>query len=158
MSKYDFNDGNDKVEVKCTVNSQRKHRFSYEQLTPNTKSQILIASVITTRSGKGKNVFDLKDSILRKVQDLKLHLILNEVIASTLGTDFDKAFEYYFDYQMAIDGLSFFDVNEIPNIPSDVIPIELSNIKFDCDLTRIKVASKETNPVLNTILFNSIGL
>ncbi|MFR3057530.1 MULTISPECIES: PD-(D/E)XK motif protein [Bacteroidaceae] len=156
--KYDFNDGNDKVEVKCTVNSQRKHRFSYEQLTPNTKSQILIASVITTRSGKGKNVFDLKDSILRKVQDLKLHLILNEVIASTLGTDFDKAFEYYFDYQMAIDGLSFFDVNEIPNIPSDVIPIELSNIKFDCDLTRIKVASKETNPVLNTILFNSIGL
>lgn len=156
--KYDFNDGNDKVEVKCTANSQRKHRFSYEQLTPNSKSQLLIASVITTRSGKGKNIFDLKDSILKKIQDIKLQLALNEGIASTLGADFDKAFEYYFDYQMAIDNLSFFDVKEIPNIPSDVIPIELSNIKFDCDLTKIRVASKETTPSLNTILFNSLGL
>ena len=156
--KYDFNDGNDKVEVKCTANSQRKHRFSYEQLTPNSKSQLLIASVITTRSGKGKNIFDLKDSILKKIQDIKLKLALNEGIASTLGADFDKAFEYYFDYQMAIDNLSFFDVKEIPNIPSDVIPIELSNIKFDCDLTKIRVASKETTPSLNTILFNSLGL
>ena len=68
--KYDFNDGNDKIEVKCTANSQRKHRFSYEQLVPNTKSQLLVASVITTRSGKGKNVFDLKDSILKKVLDV----------------------------------------------------------------------------------------
>lgn len=156
--KYDFNDGNDKVEVKCTASSQRKHRFSYEQLAPNAKSQLLIVSVITTRSGKGKNIFDLKDSILKKVQDVKLQLLLNEVIASTLGADFDKAFEYYFDYQMAIDGLSFFDVKEIPNIPSYVIPVELSNIKFDCDLTKIRVASKETNPSLNTILFNSLGL
>lgn len=156
--KYDFNDGNDKIEVKCTANSQRKHRFSYEQLVPNAKSQLLVASVITTRSGKGKNVFDLKDSILKKVQDVKLQFLLNEVIASTLGTDFDKAFEYYFDYQMAIDGLSFFDVKDIPNIPSEIIPAELSNIKFDCDLTKIRVASKETNPFLNTILFNSLGL
>ena len=156
--KYDFNDGNDKIEVKCTANSQRKHRFSYEQLVPNTKSQLLVASVITTRSGKGKNVFDLKDSILKKVLDVKLQFLLNEVIASTLGTDFDKAFEYYFDYQMAIDGLSFFDVKDIPNIPSEIIPAELSNIKFDCDLTKIRVASKETNPFLNTILFNSLGL
>ena len=59
---------------------------------------------------------------------------------------------------MAIDGLSFFDVKEIPNIPSYVIPVELSNIKFDCDLTKIRVASKETTPSLNTILFNSLGL
>ena len=59
---------------------------------------------------------------------------------------------------MAIDGLSFFDVKDIPNIPSEIIPAELSNIKFDCDLTKIRVASKETNPFLNTILFNSLGL
>ena len=156
--KYDFNDGNDKIEVKCTANTQRKLRFSFEQLAPNAKSQLLVASVITTRSGKGKNIFDLKESILKKVQDMKLQLLLNEVIASTLGADFDKAFDYYFDYQMAIDGLSFFDVKDIPNIPAEVIPSELSNIKFDCDLTKSKVASKDLNPFLNTTLFKSLGL
>lgn len=156
--KYDFNDGNDKVEVKCTANSQRKHRFSFDQLAPNAKSQLLVASVITTRSGKGKNIFDLKDSILKKVQDVKLQLLLNEVIASTLGADFDKAFDYYFDYQMAVDGLSFFDAKDIPCIPVDIIPAELSNIKFDCDLTKTRVASKDTSPFLNTILFKSLGL
>lgn len=156
--KYDFNDGNDKVEVKCTANSQRKHRFSFDQLAPNAKSQLLVASVITTRSGKGKNIFDLKDSILKKVQDVKLQLLLNEVIASTLGADFDKAFDYYFDYQMAVEGLSFFDAKDIPCIPVDIIPAELSNIKFDCDLTKTRVASKDTSPFLNTILFKSLGL
>lgn len=156
--KYDFNDGKDKVEVKCTANSQRKHRFSFDQLAPNAKSQLLVASVITTRSGKGKNIFDLKDSILKKVQDVKLQILLNEVIASTLGADFDKAFDYYFDYQMAVDGLSFFDAKDMPCIPVDVIPAELSNIKFDCDLTKTRVASKDTSPSLNTILFKSLGL
>lgn len=89
---------------------------------------------------------------------MKLQLLLNEVIASTLGADFDKAFDYYFDYQMAVDGLSFFDAKDIPCIPVDIIPAELSNIKFDCDLTKTRVASKDTSPFLNTILFKSLGL
>ena len=156
--KYDFNDGNDKIEVQCTTNTQRRHRFSYEQLTPNSKSQLLVVSVVTTKTRKGKNIFDLKDSITKKVQDLKLQLLLNEVISSTLGNDFDKAFEYYFDYQMAVDELSFYDSKDIPSIPSDVIPVELSNLKFDCDLSKVNTASKEANVTLNTILFNSAGL
>lgn len=156
--KYDFNDGIDKIEVKCTSNTIRIHRFSYEQLIPNNNSQLLVVSVITNRCGKGKNIFDLKDSILKKVHDLKLQLFLNEMIASTLGNDFDKAFEYYFDYQMAIDKLSFYDFKSIPCIPVDAIPSELSNIKFDCDLTNIDVVSKETISTLNTILFNSLGI
>lgn len=156
--KYDFNDGNDKIEVKCTEKTRRIHRFSYEQVTTNSNSQLLIASVMTRRTGIGKNIFDLKDSIIKKVHDIKLQFLLNEIIASTLGNDFEKSFEYYFDYQMAVDTLAFYDSRDIPSIPVDVIPSEFSNIRFDCDLSKVKVASNKSNATLNTILFNSVGL
>src|SRR5690606_18027920 len=43
--KYDFNDGNDKIEVKSTAKSRRIHNFSLEQLTPNLSSKLIVASI-----------------------------------------------------------------------------------------------------------------
>lgn len=140
--KYDFNDGKDKLEVKSTVKNKRIHSFSIEQLNPNINSNLLIASVFTTQSGIGKSIFDLLELIEKKVNNTKIIFKLKENIAATLGKDFEKAQGVFYDYQFSVDNLLFFKSSEIPNIDLKHIPVEISNIHFDCDLTKVGSVKK----------------
>jgi len=106
--KFDFNDGQDKIEVKSTSAARRIHSFALEQLNPNSNSNLLIASVFVVQIGQGKNIFSLIDSIRQRVQNLQLQFRLDEILSQTLGSDFDKIFDVYFDYRQALDTLAFF--------------------------------------------------
>lgn len=152
--KFDFNDGIDKIEVKCTSKTKRVHRFSYEQLRPNPESKLLVASIMVVQSGKGKNIFQLKESILLRVTDLSIKIKINQVIAETLGEDFEKAFDYYYDYQMAHDTLKYYDAEDVPSIPIGSIPPEVENLTFDCDLSCIPFVQNVDNSSSN--LYKSI--
>lgn len=156
--KFDFNDGQDKIEVKSTSQARRVHSFAFEQLNPNRNSNLLIASVFVVQTGCGKNIFDLKDSICKKVTNLQLQFRLNELLSQTLGSDFDKVFDVYFDYQQAIDTLSFFDFKDIPTINSGNIPNEVSNVRFDCDLSRVQTIKDKIFDTSHSPLFRSIQL
>lgn len=141
---YDFNDGCDKIEVKSSSNTIRRHHFSLNQLNPSAGARLLIASVLVTSSGVGISLFDLVKNIEARMQKLELKLKLSEVVLKILGTDFEKAGDYYFDYQQAIDSYQVYDYREIPCIENKQIPDEVSNIHFECDLTSV-------NPVLNLL-------
>lgn len=154
--KFDFNDGQDKIEVKSTANISRTHRFSLEQLKPNKNSNLLIASVFVIQTGKGKNIFNLIDSICKKVQNIELQFRLNETVSQTLGNDLDKAFDTYFDYQQACDMLAFFDFKDIPTIKNDSIPYEISNIHFDCDLSNVSAVEDMVFMTSKSLLFKSV--
>ena len=136
-SKYDFNDGVDKIEVKCTLKDRRLHRFSISQLEPNSSSNLLIASIMTSETGIGLNIFDLRERIYSSLQDKKLIRIIDSALANTLGRDIEKAGDCFFDYHSATDYLFFYDSITIPTIKKDSIPKQILNIKFDCDLTSI---------------------
>lgn len=152
--KYDFNDGTDKIEVKSTGKSRRIHNFSIEQLNPNKNSSLIIASLFTVESGIGKNIFGLVELIEKKIKDRNLIFHISEIMAQTLGVDFEKAFELQFDYQLAIDSLSFFESKAIPKIENTNIRQEISNINFDCDLSGIKPLLKpNSNSKLHKSLF-----
>lgn len=140
--KFDFNDGVDKIEVKSTTKSRRIHSFSAEQLNPNKNSKLLIASVFAVETGKGKTIFDLLKLIDGKVNDRQLLFKINEVLFETLGKDFEKSFEHYFDYQLAVDSLAFFESELVPKIEVSTIRQEISNIHFDCDLSKIEQLKK----------------
>lgn len=142
VDKFDFNDGTDKIEVKSTAKSKRIHSFSIEQLNPNKNSNLLIASVFTVETGIGKNVFDLITLIERKLKDKNLLFRINEILAQTLGKDFEKTFEIFFDYQLAVDTLQFYDNQNIPKIDINSIPKAITNVRFDCDLTNVKAIKK----------------
>jgi hypothetical protein len=133
--KFDFNDGKDKVEVKSTSKNRRIHSFSIEQLNPNKNSGLVIASVFAVETGIGESIFSLVDSIERKLKDRKLIFRLNEIIIQTLGRDIEKAFEIFYDYQLAIDSISYYSSSAIPSINHENIAKEVSNIRFDSDLT-----------------------
>lgn len=156
--KFDFNDAKDKIEVKSTSTVHRIHSFALEQLSPNRNSNLLIASVFVIQTGQGKNIFDLIGSICKRVQNLQLQFRLNEIVSQTLGSDIDKAFDTYFDYQQAFDTLAFFDFKDIPTISSDNIPSEVSNVRFDCDLSRVLTIKDKFFDTLQSSLFKSIQI
>lgn len=151
--KYDFNDGNDKIEVKSTSQSRRIHNFSLEQLIPNSKSKLIVSSILTIETGTGTSVFDLVELIESKLKDRNLIYRINEMVASILGKDFEKAFDIYFDYKFSIDSIQHYESFDIPTINISSIPSNVMNVRFDCDLTNVITANRTR---IKSKLHNSI--
>lgn len=153
--KYDFNDGNNKIEVKSTAKSRRIHNFSLEQLTPNLNSKLIVASIFAIETGTGTTIIDLVESIENEIKDKNLALRVNEMVAVTLGKDFEKSFDIFFDYQFAVDTIQYYNSLDIPTINRTNIPPNITTVRFDCDLTDVKVANKtRTKSKLHNSLFN----
>ena len=156
--KYDFNDSIDKLEVKSTMKSKRTHKFSIEQLNNNRGSSLLIASTFVVETGTGKSILNLRESIVSRFNNINIQLRLNEIIYKTIGSEYEKLGEVYFDYQLASDSLAFYNVDDIPRINIDAIPLQVSNVTFDSDLTNIpNILEKEFNTEVS-LLFKSLGI
>lgn len=154
--KYDFNDGKDKLEVKSTIRPQRIHSFSIEQLNPNNNSNLIIASINTSFVGQGVNIFELRNRICSRVKDLCTQYHLNEVILKTIGNDISRISEMYFDYQMAVDSIAYYDARDIPCICMDDVPIGVSNVHFDSELSGISSIDSSKISDYQSALFNCI--
>lgn len=153
---FDFNDGYNKVEVKSTSKSVRKHKFSLDQLSPNSGSDLVICSLFAVETGQGDNVFSLKEEIEQRIASLTTRFRLNDIFARTLGSDFEKAQDIYFDTQRAIDSYRFYHISQIPKIDISDIPPEISNVHFDCDLSGLHSLAKSDNIVQSNNLFLSL--
>jgi hypothetical protein len=134
---HDFNDGCDKIEVKSTEKTKRTHTFSIEQLTTTQNSNLIIASFLVYESGIGSTVFDLSNSIKKRINNVDTLIKLDSVIAECLGNNFEMAFEKYFDYHYGVENLKFYQSYSIPTISMKDIPLSLSEVKFVADLTAI---------------------
>ena len=152
--KFDFNDGSDKLEIKSTSKSRRIHNFSIEQLNPNENSNLIIASIFAIETGVGKNIFGLIELIETRIKDKELCFRINEIIAQTLGKDFEKSFDVFYDYQLAVDSIKYYYSEIVPTINSVSIPTQITNVRFDCDLTDIiDVKSCKNKSLLHSSLF-----
>lgn len=151
--RYDFNDGIDKLEVKSTNKQDRIHRFSHSQLTNVDNTLILIGSTFTIETGKGTCANDLIVSICNRVEDQNCIKKLNEIVAETMGDKIEQIFEFYFDYNYAINSLKYFNVNDIPTIDLQAIPAEITNLKFDCNLSKVRTINDVS---INSKLLNAI--
>lgn len=156
--KYDFNDGKDKLEVKSTSKSKRIHRFSIEQLNNNSGSDLLIASAFVIETGTGKSILNLRDDIVSKISNINFQLRLNEIIYKTMGNEYEKLGEIFFDYQLASDSLSFYKVTDIPRIQINAIPFQVSNVTFESDLTSIPTVLEKEYDIQDSLLFKSLGI
>ena len=156
--KYDFNDGLDKLEVKSSIRQRRIHHFSIEQLTANNNSNLIIASVKTVPVGQGVNIFTLRDNICAKIKDLQTQYFLNEIIIKTIGTDFSKVADMFFDYKQAIDNLKYYDAHTIPTIDIAYIPKDVSNIHFDSDLSNVNPLQQSQIACYHSQLYNSLTI
>lgn len=159
-SKYDFTLGRDKIEVKSTSSEERIHRFSLDQLNPSPSSRLLIASITVRESGKnlnGLSVRDLYDRICNRLQNIETKIRLYTIIAQTLGNDISKIDSIFFDYITASDTLAFYDYQTIPRILKQDVPSNISEVRFICNITKIKdITALNSFEKNDSQLFNSL--
>lgn len=160
-AKYDFTMGQAKIEVKSTSSEERIHRFSLNQLNPSPSSSLLIASVTvreSANSSTGLSVLDLYDKICERVEHIEARTRLYRVMAETIGNDFAKLNDIYFDIVEAIDSLAFFDYHLVPKIDKKNVPEHVSEVKFHSNLSHIPdiLESDINREILNHPLYKSL--
>lgn len=151
--KFDFNDGTDKVEVKSTNGSKREHTFSLEQLNPNNGAKLLIASMFVSQTGVGKTVFDIVDDISSKISDIDILLKLREETTRIIGSHIEEVSSMFFDENVSIDSLQFFDYTSIPSINAQNVPHEVTGVHFRSDLSDVSPVDSFDQ---DSILFKSL--
>lgn len=134
--RYDFSRADQRLEVKSTAGEVRKHRFSFEQLSPPSGVALFVTSVRTERTSGGLSVADLLDQVREQVSDIELAFKASQIVAETLGdAGLDKVSERRFDPKVAEESLQVFRPQEIPTPPRQ-IPSTVTNVKFTADLSR----------------------
>ena len=139
---YDFNSGPERLEIKSTSQRTRKHNFSHRQLQPPTGTRVAIASVFVESSGGGPTISTLVDRLRRRVDNTRALTRLDYVVASTLGIDWRVGVEAAFDSELASESLSFYAVEAIPSLPSN-IPPGVSDIRYISDLSRAQAIARD---------------
>lgn len=131
--RYDFSDGNQRIEVKSASGGIRQHHFSLEQLHPPDGVTVIVASLFVEVAGGGTSVADLADQLRSKTTDPALLLHLDRVTALTLGKNWRSAIEDRFDEQLAAHSLAFYDAAVIPSLEGR-LPPGVSGVRFRSDL------------------------
>lgn len=153
--KFDFNADTERIEVKSSSNLERIHYFTAEQLDAQTGKTLLIASVFTKQSSKGKSISDLIDSIKKSLDGDSLLEKLYSIVSKTLGSSLEQGLEIKFDYEIAKSSLQFYDSETISRIEKVNIPDKVSEVKYKSDLTNISAV--EPNKFGgDTLLFSAI--
>ncbi len=137
--KFDFNSGEEKIEVKSNSNFERIHTFSSEQLNPSTRTQVLIASIFVRQNNSGQSIQQLVNSIATKVQnDIDLTDKLNNIVCKTLANSLEQSINIKFDYNLAKSSLRYYRHQDIPKVEKIHIPNKVSEVRYKSDLTELK--------------------
>ncbi len=139
--RYDFNKGQERLDVKTTSQVPRRHHFLLEQLCPPIGTRLIVASIVVQRSGAGLSVFDLLDAICRKVAlQPQLHLRLASQVHQTLGDSWQNARSVRFDYEAAKQSIQYYDSAQIPKVLLP-LPEGVSQVSFVADMNGIATLS-----------------
>lgn len=135
--KFDFNNGEERIEVKSSASALRIHNFSLDQLHSPTDTRTIIASVFVRQASIGKSIATLSSEISERLVDIELTEKLQLQIALTLGKTISDSMKLKFDFEFAKDSLRFYRAEDIPKIEIENIPNFVSDVRFKSDLTDI---------------------
>ena len=154
--KFDFNNGEERIEVKSSGSGLRIHNFSLDQLHSPTDTRTIIASVFVKQASTGKSISELQSEI-SDLLAAQIELIekLQLQVALTLGKSISDSMKMKFDFQLAKGSLKFYRAEDIPGISFDNVPPLVTDVRFKSDLTDINsVTANELSNCGN--LFSSI--
>lgn len=137
--KFDFNSGEEKIEVKSNSSFEREHTFSSEQLNPPVGTQVLVASIFVRQNNAGQSIQQLVDNITIKINhNFDLVDKLNNIVCKTLGNSLEQSIKIKFDYNIARESLLFFRHRDISKIEEVHIPTAVSEVRYKSDLATLK--------------------
>ena len=137
--KFDFNDGEERIEVKSTSGDSRIHYFSIDQLKSFSNSTTIIASLFVKQARSGKSIEDLQNEISKKLsRNHELKESLRFQIALTLGNSIISAKRLSFDWHVAKDTLKFYSIEDIPQILPINVPPLVTDVSFKSDISAIQ--------------------
>lgn len=142
-ARFDFVDGDVRIDVKATGARVRAHIFSYDQCNPPPGTIAVAASLFVERVSAGMSLRLLIDEIITTVSaSADLVLKLHEVAAATLGTSLNEALAWTFDVKLAESSLRFFDLTALPAIRG-ALPAGVSDVRFRSDLSAMASVSAQ---------------
>jgi len=154
--KFDFNNGEERLEVKSSSNGLRIHNFSLDQLHSPTDTRTIIASVFVRQASIGKSIETLSNEIAGRLSNtIELAEKLQLQIALTLGKSISDSMKLKFDFEFAKDSLCFYRAEDIPKISYEFVPNMVSNVRFSSDLSNTNPIDINYYPNKQT-LFNSL--
>ena len=143
-ARFDFADGEIRLDVKATGGRVRTHTFSYEQCNPPPGTTAVAASLFVERTPGGvalRSLIDQIESIVAAHPDLVLKL--HEVVTATLGTSLTEALAATFDVKLADSSLRFFSLLDVPAI-REPLPAGVSDVHFRSDLSKLPTLSVQS--------------
>jgi hypothetical protein len=134
-ARFDFSDGDIRLDVKATGGRLRAHVFSYEQCNPPPGSIAIVASLFVERALDGLSLrFLIEDIGGRIAGNPDLLLKLHDVVAGTLGQNLSEALSVAFDAKLADSSLRFFKLDDVPALRGS-LPNGVSDVHFRSDLS-----------------------
>lgn len=151
---FDFYMGNEGIEIKTTIQGNRKHHFSYEQLSLNN-NKIIIASILLRITNSGYSVKDLKEKIEKSLKDQiyidKINYLYDIITINSTEEQINKT---KFDLDWALRNIVFFDQKNVPKI-NERLQQGVSNVKFISDLTNSNnIENIENYKILKNLNFS----
>ncbi len=146
MAKYDFLCETYALEIKSTLKSVRKHKFSLEQIRPTDNHDVFVVSLKLVELPSGQRISELMDSIYRAISDKELRRKFFSQCLMKGGRNI-----YGDDTKIGVlPGEGSAAIFDASCIPAPVIhssdPIE--NVHFDVDLSEVQTVSEEHRNLL----------
>lgn len=136
-ARFDFSDGDIRLEVKSVSGRTRSHIFSYEQCNPPAGTTAIVASLYAEQVATGTSLRSMIDDIATRVStNADLMLKLHENVAATLGATLHSGLSRHFDTRLAKSSLRFFSLEDIPAIRGP-LPPGISDVRFRSDLSAL---------------------
>jgi hypothetical protein len=155
-ARFDFSEGDVRLDVKGTVGRLRAHIFSYEQCNPPSGTIAVVASLFVERSPVGIPLRSLMTGIEERIgTGTDLVLKLYDVVTTTLGTSLNEGLAAMFDMKLAESSLKVYNLEQVPGIRGP-LPLGVSDVRFRSDLSGLSpldVSSLvEKNPGFHSLL------
>ena len=142
-ARFDFSDGDVRLDVKATGGRNRLHTFSYEQCNPPSGTAAVVASLHAEQAAGGASLYSVLNQIEARVSaHVDLVLKLHETVAATLGASLNDGLSRCFDMRLAESSLRFFSLEDVPAIRGP-LPAGVSDVHFRSDLSALPPVSIE---------------
>ena len=142
-ARFDFSNGDIRLDVKAAGGRNRVHTFSYEQCNPPSGTVAVVASLHAEQAAGGSSLYSIINQIEARVSaDVDLVLKLHETVAATLGASLNDSLSRRFDMRLAESSLRFFSLEDVPAIRGP-LPAGVSDVHFRSDLSALRPVSIE---------------